>query len=476
MSSYILTKKNENNDNISEHENYNEVEELLSQGVEKIYQSFKINTKLYNEKIKEQENIINNLSKKIKSLNQEVEEIQRENHYYKAKNEKQKIEIDKLNKIVNNIKGKLSNVDHQINEINECINDDNVTVLNCRKNNETKKKKNNLYIGLKNQNEEQSIFQLDSKNSLKVDKNENLNNEIKDKKYSYYFDNNILKNMDKNNNYENNKNFKTDSNEDDINKKFNKTGECDSFKLNLNINKNNYYKNSEKLKIKASHSVLNKNIINNEEEKKKNNNKEQKLKDKEIENSAYNLRNKKSKSFNRLAKENDIIYPNNKTIYKIELKKNSDDLNINKIISNNKNDKGYEEQICYTYDNLFNKINTVKKNSFNSFRNKIINRNISDFFTINDKHQNNHLNINNLYEKTDYIKISNFIDKKSEQMSYFLKKCKILLNKDSFEEIIKLFKEYKDGLITDEGILLKTQNYLENNKELIELINVVFKK
>ena len=52
----------------------------------------------------------------------------------------------------------------------------------------------------------------------------------------------------------------------------------------------------------------------------------------------------------------------------------------------------------------------------------------------------------------------------------------MLLNKEFFEQIVKLFQDYKDGLLTDEGIIIKTQRYLESNKELIELFNKVFGK
>jgi len=41
---------------------------------------------------------------------------------------------------------------------------------------------------------------------------------------------------------------------------------------------------------------------------------------------------------------------------------------------------------------------------------------------------------------------------------------------------VKLFKDYKDGLLTDERIIIKTQRYLESNTELIELFNKVFGK
>jgi hypothetical protein len=70
----------------------------------------------------------------------------------------------------------------------------------------------------------------------------------------------------------------------------------------------------------------------------------------------------------------------------------------------------------------------------------------------------------------------NYKKKKSDEFTYFLKQCKILLQKDSFEAIVKLFQEYKDGLITDEGIVTKTQNLLENNTELVNLFTKVFSK
>ena len=465
MSSYILNIKNENNDFESNHEDYNEVEELLTQGVEKIYQSFKITTKRYKEKIKEQEKIINNLTKKIEVLNQEIGIIQNENQYYKTKNEQQKKEIDKLNKIVNNIRGKLSSVDHQINE---CIKEDTINILNYKNNYENKKKHNNFYIGLKNKKEEQSLFQLNSKNSFKEDRHDLIQKNINNKKFPYYLDNNFIKQNNNKNNYENNYENNTINNEDDINKKFKKSVGCNSLEVNININKNNNCNTNGKLNIKTPNLVLNKDVITREEKMKKSNNKE-KSEDKMNENSLSSFQNKKSKSysFKQFIKENDIIYQTNKTINKVETNKNNDDdLNINKM---NKKNKGYEGQICFT-DNIFNKMNTTKKKSYNSLRSKILNKNIADYFKRNDNNSNN----NNLYEKSGDLNI--YIEKKSDEISYFLRKCKILLNKESFEEIVKLFQEYKEGLITDEGILLKTQNYLEKNKELIELFKNVFAK
>ena len=77
MSSCILSSRNNNNK--SNQQDYNEVEEILNQGIEKIYHSFSINNKIYKEKITEDENIINSLTKKLEMLKNEIEMIQREN-------------------------------------------------------------------------------------------------------------------------------------------------------------------------------------------------------------------------------------------------------------------------------------------------------------------------------------------------------------------------------------------------------------
>ena len=58
-----------------------------------------------------------------------------------------------------------------------------------------------------------------------------------------------------------------------------------------------------------------------------------------------------------------------------------------------------------------------------------------------------------------------------DELKYFFRKCEIILNKESFEEIVKLFQEYREGLITDDGMVLKIKNLLNDNKELIELFN-----
>ena len=94
----------------------------------------------------------------------------------------------------------------------------------------------------------------------------------------------------------------------------------------------------------------------------------------------------------------------------------------------------------------------LNKNSYNTFRRKNFNKNISEKILKKDK---NH-------------------DK--EKVNYFLAKCKSLLDKESVEKIINIFQDYKEGLITDKGILCKIKNYISNNNELIKLFNEVFSK
>ena len=475
-SSYALSSR-ANNNKINQQEN-NEPEELLNQGVEKIYHSFYVNNKIYKEKINENENIINSLTKKLEMLNNEIEMLQRENQYYKSQNENLKKEVEKLNKIVKKIQGKLTNVDFQINE---CIKGDNIQELNMKReydfNKKTKNK--NLYINFKNKDNKESLVQINSNYYLieEKDKNNGIynNKSTKNKKLVYYMDNNMAKDNGNKINYNkeierNNKDNEMIDNEfsADIDKKIFKKMGNNSFDLNSKINKNtdNLYKKDEKLK--TPNSVLYKNIMNKEEKKKKNNHTELIYEQPRETSLSYqeNDRNR-SNSSKQFLTENNII-SNNKT---------TDEIKINNIINNEKldkiknndnilstNNKEFKGKICLTYDNLFNKMNS-KKNSYTSFRGKILNKNISEnIFKNNDNKKNKNMNFD-LLEKI-----------KNDEITYFLKKCKMLLDKEFFEEIVKLFQEYKDGLLTDEGIIIKTQRYIESNKELIELFNKVFEK
>ena len=81
MSSCVISSRTINKTSNQED---NEPEEILNQGIEKIYHSFNVNNKIYKEKITENENIINGLTKKLEMLNNEMEMLQRENQYYKT--------------------------------------------------------------------------------------------------------------------------------------------------------------------------------------------------------------------------------------------------------------------------------------------------------------------------------------------------------------------------------------------------------
>ena len=58
-------------------------------------------------------------------------------------------------------------------------------------------------------------------------------------------------------------------------------------------------------------------------------------------------------------------------------------------------------------------------------------------------------------------------------MEFFLKKCKIYLDQTNFEKLLKIFKEYKNRIFTDEGIIQKMKYFLENNSELLNLYNKI---
>ncbi len=450
MSSCVISSRSNINKTINQEDN--EPEEILNQGIEKIYHSFNVNNQIYKEKINENENIIISLTKKLEMLNNEMEMLQRENLYYKTQNENLKKEVEKLNKIVKKIQGKLSNVDYQINE---CIK----SGINLKSLNFKKKKNSNLYINMKNKEKEsKSLFQLNPNNFLIEEKGQeeekigkyNNNKSTKNKKLVYYIDNNILK---ENGNKKNTK-LEYEINSNNLTKKFNKTVGFNSFDLNMNINetKNNKNKKDEK-KVKTPNSVLYKNVLLKEEKKKKNLENIDNEQPQETSVSCQDNNKNRSYSSKQFLKDNII---NNKTTDELDINTNfinNEDLNVDKIspISNN---KGIEGQICLTYDNLFTKKNIKKKNSYTSFRGKILNKNISENIF---KNENNKMN-------------------KTDEINFFLKKCKMMLNKEYFEQIVKLFQDYKDGLLTDEGIIIKTQRYLESNTELIELFNKVFRK
>ena len=391
-------------------------------------------------------------------LNNEMKMLQRENQYYKTQNENLKKEVEKLSKIIKKIQGKLSNVDYQINEYIKS--GSNLKNLNSRKKNNS-----NLYLNFKSKDKNKdkkennkSLFQLNP-NYFLIEENEKQNNDksnnksTKNKKLIYYLDNNILK--DNGNKMNNKKEYEIKINNKDMNKKCNKTAGYNSFdlhkKMYIDDNKNNNdISVNDNKKLKTPNSIIYKNFISKNDKNKKNNLEMVDSQPRETSFSCQDNNNKiRSYSSKHPLKEN--IISNNKTTDEIDINNfiNKEDLNVDDITSSKHQD--LQSKICLTYDNLFNKKIARKKNTYNSFRGKILNKNLEIFF------KNEKMN-------------------KSDEINFFLKKCKMLLNKDYFEQIVKLCQDYKDRLFTDEKIIIQIQRYLENSKELIELFSKIFGK
>ena len=417
-----------------------EAEDVLQKGVENIYQSFNIISKNYKEKISLLEKEINNLLEKLETMKKEIEMIQRENKYYKENNIKLKKEIEKLNKIVNNIKGKLTDGD---DELNQCIKNDNI-------------------------NKNISFRKLYSKNAHKFKNNTNLYlyNTYKN---NIYNDNNkkIEKNRlhhlymtDQNNSL--NYNITEDKRKEEYNSSI-------DFQLNINNQmnhrKNNYIENKENYRHPTSFQNKYKTAhVSREKKIKKNNYTENKIDDlprdsSDNKNRSYSSnKNIEEKENNKI--QNDESESNNedldiKGISNMLLLNND---NINNIVKGKNKNKKLEQKVCLTYDNLFlntnNNINNIKKkkNNYNSFRGKIFNKNISEKYIKNDVIKNN------------------------EKVNYFLNKCKNVLNKETIDIFINLFRDFNEGLITEKGLIIQIQKYIWNNNELIELFNQIFSK
>ena len=82
-----------------------------------------------------------------------------------------------------------------------------------------------------------------------------------------------------------------------------------------------------------------------------------------------------------------------------------------------------------------------------------------------DLNKNNNYNLN---ENNSIIK-----EIKIKEMTLFLKKCKISLDEITFNKIVKLFQDYKNRVINDEVIIIKINQYLKNNDELLNLFKTI---
>ena len=440
-----------------------EADNLIKYGIDSIYQTFNENNEYYTDKINEQKRIINDLSKKLELMKEEIEMIQRENKYYKTQNEKLKKEIENLNKIINDIKGKLTNFDFKINnkKILEILNQEIITNKN--------QTRNNIY--------KNNFFKKDNHSTNTNTKFGNRNNFIKGKSFE---------------NFDYKKNSKTIR--FDI-----KQGQFDDLAYNdsdLNIidNSNNKLELNNDILINNFNNKINKNqkkpIYNS-------------FKNKTLDfNDLSNIKYSHHNTFNIKSKNWNKNYNNTN----IKLKKHiNKSLNISsaKYLENKNNNleqiynnKQYEDKNDIILQNNFNEKNNIRsyssnsaiyrkslnnektKNKFNSNRN-IGKQNRLQIFNSMPMNNDDNVDCRNEFcqtfqinnENNDNINGGSFCLKelKMKEMTFFLKKCKVYLAQTTFGKVVKLFQEYQNGIITDEGLVQKINHYLKNNSELLNL-------
>ena len=440
-----------------------EADNLIKYGIDSIYQTFNENNEYYADKINEQKRIINDLSKKLELMKEEIEMIQRENQYYKTQNEKLKKEIENLNKIINDIKGKLTNFDFKINnkKILEILHQEIITNKN--------QTRNNIY--------KNNYFKKDNHSTNTNTKFGNRNNFIKGKSFE---------------NFDYKKNSKTIR--FDI-----KQGQFDDLAYNdsdLNIidNSNNKLELNNDILINNFNNKINKNqkkpIYNS-------------FKNKTLDfNDLSNIKYSHHNTFNIKSKNWNKNYNNTN----IKLKKHiNKSLNISsaKYLENKNNNleqiynnEQYEDKNDIILQNNFNEKNNIRsyssnsaiyrkslnnektKNKFNSNRN-IGKQNRLQIFNSMPMNNDDNVDCRNEFcqtfqinnENNDNINGGSFCLKelKMKEMTFFLKKCKVYLAQTTFGKVVKLFQEYQNGIITDEGLVQKINHYLKNNSELLNL-------
>ena len=455
-----LILSNDINDNFENKDPDN----LMKWGIDTIYQSFNSNILNYQEEIKKQKKIINDLKKKLEIMKEEMEMIQRENQYYKNQNEKLKAEIENLNKVVSGIKGKLTKFDFNINNnrIMNNINEENL-YDNNQLINKNEKRRNNKII--------KDIYTI---NNPKYEIN------------SYHRDNQSLKNLEFNKNSRTLKygikNYELeDINESDINNLDNNIDleqeiNINNFQKNFNVDNNIYKNKNEQLNIynnsrskKKAHNdynniIFNSNFHNNTLNSKiKNNNyNNEKIKLKKYENNSFvissilNSENKNNINFNK----NEIMAQKK--------------INKNKIRSNSSNNVIQRKNDNQEIKNLTTR-NKVNENNLPIFNELQFEQNIDkidykrQICQTYESQKNQQKNINNNINGNMNIK-----DSKIKEMSLFLKKCKIYLDQSTFDKIVKIFQDYKNGIINDDIFMEKIKKYLKNNNELLVLFKNIF--
>ena len=456
-----------------------ESDNLLKCGIDTIYNSFTSNAGNYIEKIKEQKKIINDLTQKLELMKEELEMIVRENQYYKTQNEKLKNEIDNLNKIVNNIKGKLTKFDFKINnkKIIENINHENINDKNIQRIDNTNFKnyfKKSIYHANyskhenrnSNYNRDKSLQNLEqNKNSKTFRYIKHFNLEDLSNSKIYKINNNLI-NIDNLGNLNNEANlnndkYKNNFNIDDYNNKISHLNEYKNLTKNQKQSHNSIY-NLVKNKIVESHDLSN--ILN--------------LHKKSIKikkgDKAYNIIN--SKLIKQANISSDISahinldnnYDNNqiddksdefiqkKIDEKDKKRSNSSNSIVLREIMNN------EKLKIKSYGNR----NNGKDNSLQIFNSSPYMQGV-ECDEYKKKVCQTYQNIDKNYD--DENGNNCLKELKMKEMTFFIKKCKLYLDQITFEKILKIFQEYKNGIITDEGIIKKVNHYLKNNTELLNL-------
>lgn len=129
-----------------------------------------------------------------------------------------------------------------------------------------------------------------------------------------------------------------------------------------------------------------------------------------------------------------------------------------------------------SFDEDKKNIYTEKKNDNNELNNNIhITKSLSsNNLIIKKEKQNEKLRIDDSYKtlnngsyKDQYNEI------KTNEMKFFLQKCGVILDKNIYAKVVRIFQEYKSGLITDQGFVKKIRHYLKNKDELMILFEKV---
>ena len=451
-----------------------DADNLIKYGIDTIYQSFNENIEYYSDKVNEQKRIINDLSKKLELMNEEIEMIQRENQYYKTQNEKLKKEIENLNKIINDIKGKLTKFDFKISskKIMENINQENITNKNQMtrnnkyKNNYLKKDCHTIDTNLKFGNRN---------NYVKDNSFENFDYKFNSKTIRYdikqaHFDDLVCNDNDNDlNNMDIKIGNKLELNDEVLRNNFNNKVNCTSFNINRNQKKTNY--NIFRNKTSDSNDMSN------------------------IKYNHHNTINIKSKNWNKNYNTTNIKLKKhtNKTL-NISSAKHLENRN-NNINTIYNNDQYGNKSDIYLH-NKFNEKNNIRSNSLNnviyrkSLNNERVknrynsNRNIGKQYSLQIFNSMPLINVDNAdcnkkfyqtyqknFENNDNLNGGSFCLKelKMKEMAFFLKKCKVYLEQTTFDKVVKMFQEYQNGIITDEGLVQKINHYLKNNSELLDL-------